>query len=242
MNDISQNLPLIEQMTLAKGMTVDYVQRLYAQGPTQSLIDEGMKLGDVIFQIVKRHDCFNLFLQQWSDYEPNFHAHPFQVAMFSMMICKSMEWDSPRSIQAIVLGALVHDIGMTKLPEEIWETPQNKLNQAQYQIYTKHTQWGMELLQGISNVPEAVIQIVYQHHETSDGLGFPNELSSTKIYPLAKVVTLADQFARTIVEKNVPPYACLPAFITDPINIKKFDSDHLKAFIKCFLKANKKKG
>lgn len=151
-----------------------------------------------------------------------------------------MKWKSVRTIEAIALGSLLHDIGKMKLDKRIREKDVEHLTDAEYIQYKRHPAYGVELLQKCDGVNESVIQIVYQHHELMDGTGFPNSLSGTKIYPLAKVVCLADAFVHSMLKKRLTPLDTLKELISDRRQVFKYDPLIVKAFITCFIKVEEK--
>lgn len=237
----SADATIEEQIKAAKEVTNKYIETVYSQGLSPALFDNGNKLGDAIHQMVMRNKDFHLVLQKINDYGSDLTTHPFWVAFFSMLMCKTLNWDSPRTIQVIAIGGLLHDIGLTRLPKEMREYRPESWNSEQRAMYEIHPKLGIDVLQEMEKVPEPIIQIVYQHHETSDGLGYPNLLSDTKIFPLAKVVILANHFSRFIMTKNLTPFEGLKEFIVDRGEIQKFDPVIIKSLIKCFMKADKEK-
>ncbi len=83
-------------------------------------------------------------------------------------------------------------------------------------------------------INSSVLQIVYQHHETIDGEGYPNKLSGVKIFPLAKVVNLADAFSDFLQNKKITPKVGISCFTEDEDRMKKYDISLVKALIAGF--------
>ncbi len=48
------------------------------------------------------------------------------------------------------------------------------------------------LLQQSEDVPENVIKLVSQHHEFSDGSGYPKHLKDTEVFELVEILQVAD--------------------------------------------------
>lgn len=80
-----------------------------------------------------------------------------------------------------------------------------------------------------STVPADVVRIVLQHHENCLGTGFPNRLTATQIYPLAKVVSAANRFCELVlpgpVYRQHEPKAALQLMADS----KEFDAGVLAA-------------
>jgi len=121
----------------------------------------------------------------------NLITHSMSVAVVAAKIAKLMNY-SPEEINNIVLGALLHDIGKTKLPEHIANRMGYSSPDDEY-IYQSHVQIGYDLVKSLG-LPRDVIITLIQHHEYNDGSGFPLHLGAGKIHPYAQIVTLADMF------------------------------------------------
>ena len=63
-------------------------------------------------------------------------------------------------------------------------------------VYESHCIRGMEMLRAITDIPDDVIDIAYEHHEACNGRGFPRKIKQMYINPLARVVGLADKFCQ----------------------------------------------
>ena len=84
-------------------------------------------------------------------------------------------------------------------------------------------------------ITEPILQIVEQHHEAMDGSGFPSGLTSTKIYPLAKIVGLADHFTNIMLRQKLSAQDTLRTFLQDKKNIYCFEADLVLKLANAFL-------
>lgn len=117
--------------------------------------------------------------------------HSMSVAIVSAKIAKLLNY-SPEQINIIVLGALLHDIGKTKLPPHIAKRT-GYISPADEALYQSHVQTGYDLVKSL-RLPREVILILVQHHEYNDGSGFPLHIKAGKIHPYAQIVAFADMF------------------------------------------------
>jgi putative nucleotidyltransferase with HDIG domain len=128
--------------------------------------------------------------------------HSMTVSAISIIIAHSIGWKNQSTLEKVALGALLHDIGMKELPQDIVNRPRHQMTYEEQQIYESHAFRGMETLRSMPSIPEDILKIVYEHHENSIGQGYPRKLRDYKMNPLAKVVALADGFA-DLTMKNV---------------------------------------
>jgi HD-GYP domain-containing protein (c-di-GMP phosphodiesterase class II) len=137
------------------------------------------------------------------------------------------------------IGALFHDIGLLQLPEGIKNKSITVLTDDELLMFHQHPNLGREALNSMTIITNMTKEIVLQHHETIDGRGFPFGLSGLKIYPLAKIVGLADTFADLLIDKGISPRLGIKEFLAVRDNLVKYDADLVKSLVKGFVPLNK---
>jgi putative nucleotidyltransferase with HDIG domain len=122
--------------------------------------------------------------------------HSYMVSLFSIILAKKLGMISNRILLQIGLGALLHDIGQTRINQEIF----NKINltPAEWETIKDHPQLGLKILDHSKSINSAVRSIIIQHHEQFNGRGYPNRLHNNQIFPPAKVVSIADGFCSIV--------------------------------------------
>ena len=139
---------------------------------------------------------------------------------------------TPKELDNLHRGALLHDIGKIGVPVAVLDKP-GKLDDEEYRIIKRHPQIGARILEPIAAYEE-IIPIVLQHHERYDGKGYPDGLSGDAIDIGARILAVADVFDAL---KSDRPYregwALERAIdlITQEAG-RQFDPDVVKAFLK----------
>lgn len=100
---------------------------------------------------------------------------------------------SKDQLQLVGLGALMHDVGMVKVPPSILEKPMG-LTEQEFEIMKSHVRHGVEILRRSKGFPPEAIQMVEQHHERNDGSGYPNELSGDTIGMSGAIAAIVDVY------------------------------------------------
>jgi response regulator RpfG family c-di-GMP phosphodiesterase len=89
-------------------------------------------------------------------------------------------------------GALLHDIGMISIPDQILFKP-GPLAEEEWKILRQHPVIAYELLLPITFLQPA-LDIPYCHHEKWDGTGYPRGLKGEEIPMSARIFSVADEF------------------------------------------------
>jgi HD-GYP domain-containing protein (c-di-GMP phosphodiesterase class II) len=97
----------------------------------------------------------------------------------------------PDELDRLALAALVHDLGMFRLPEQLLEQ-QGRWSREQIEIMRRHPTTGAELLKQAASDQPWLAEVVEQEHERANGTGYPKGLQGPQIHEFALVIGLAD--------------------------------------------------
>ncbi len=131
-------------------------------------------------------------------------AHSMLVSMVSVMLGMKHDWVKPATLEKLSLGGFLHDIGKIKLPPEILAKPISTLSRDERIIFESHVEIGAQLLSQAKTMPDDILLMVLEHHERSDGSGYPKKLKDFQISPLARVVALANAFVERVQQEQKP--------------------------------------
>jgi len=154
------------------------------------------------------------------------------AAILSSLIAVELKFPHHEVMQ-VVTGALLHDIGMVRLPKEI-TGKSGGLSGEELQRMQAHPLYSYKIVTKELLYPEDVGLIALQHHERWDGEGYPRRISGTSINMGARIVSVADAFEAMVSEKpyrnSMIGYQAMKNLLSD--NSRRFDPDVLKGFIK----------
>jgi HD-GYP domain-containing protein (c-di-GMP phosphodiesterase class II) len=161
-----------------------------------------------------------------------FAKSSMNAAILSYLITAEFKAPNHKLLQ-IVTGALLHDVGMLRLPQEILNK-QGELTGTELQYMQTHPVVSYRIVCKEFLYPEEVGQVVLQHHERWDGTGYPQGLGGTRIDSGARIVSVVDAFEAMVSKKpyrnSMIGYQAMKNLMAD--NSRRFDSNVLKAFIK----------
>ena len=119
-------------------------------------------------------------------------SHSVNVAVFSIKIGIGLRYDRDKLLR-LGLAALLHDVGMTKIPNSII-FKHGKLTPNEFNIIKEHPIHGYELVKHLKDTHPYITEVVLQEQEREDGSGYPQNLTGDKVNEMAKIVGLADVF------------------------------------------------
>jgi HD-GYP domain-containing protein (c-di-GMP phosphodiesterase class II) len=116
-------------------------------------------------------------------------GHTERAAAVAVALAQRLGY-SGEDLDAIEVGALMHDIGKIGVPEHILHKP-GPLNEEEWEVMKRHPLTSEYILFGIDLSP-IVLQIARSSHERYDGGGYPDGLAGEEIPLPARIVFVAD--------------------------------------------------
>jgi putative nucleotidyltransferase with HDIG domain len=117
--------------------------------------------------------------------------HTERVAELAIELARRLGY-SGSDLDAIEIGALLHDIGKIGVPEAILHKP-GPLSEEEWKVMRRHPLVSEHILSGIGLSP-IVLQIARSSHERFDGQGYPDGVAGDEIPLPARIVLVADAF------------------------------------------------
>ena len=135
-------------------------------------------------------------------------------------------------IDDIVLGSLLHDCGMMRIPDAILNK-KTALSDTEMQTVAAHTIYGYKAALSEFVYTERVAMLVLEHHERWDGKGYPNGLDKDSIEIGARIIAVVDAFVAMTAHKAyrnaLLGYDAMKTLLAD--KGRRFDYEVIKAMI-----------
>jgi HD-GYP domain-containing protein (c-di-GMP phosphodiesterase class II) len=171
-------------------------------------------------------------LRNFDDYT---YVHSVNVCVLSLVLGFHLGLDR-RRLSNLGVGALLHDIGKTKLPIELVNKP-DVYDEYDWQMMRKHPIFGVKALLKTRVADETAARAsaaVFEHHLAFDGSGYPELLNKRKPSLFACIVAIADSYNAMTSGRVYHVKRLLPdEAISNMVNRvgKAFDPMLLKVFI-----------
>jgi putative nucleotidyltransferase with HDIG domain len=160
------------------------------------------------------------------------YVHSVNSAILALAIGELMKLPPHRMIE-LGLAALLHDIGMLKLPDAVYLKEDN-LSEKEFQLIRAHTTLGYKILKGFS-VSEEIALAAEEHHERLDGSGYPKSLRADKISLYSRIVAVVCSYdaitSRRLFKAPNDPHAAVMELLKG--RNKSYDENVIRSLIVC---------
>lgn len=210
------------------------MDQIYNDGISKELFFSSKQVLDSSLDIMsKNKDIFNIF-HLLNQVDEESYRHSLGMSIYSVLIAKELKWETEGTLFKLSLGALFSDIGLKYLK---FSNNEDWVSEDAVHKYKTHPLIGAKIISECEDIHQDIVDIIAQHHENSDGTGFPRKLQRKSIHPLARVVRVAHEFcALTFATKDNPspdrPEKVIKQLYSS--QTKKIDLDLLAALAKVY--------
>jgi len=141
---------------------------------------------------ILRHPDALVLLASLGNKDKSLVTHALSVCTLSLAFGRSLGFETDTLVD-LGLGALLHDIGEIKIPDQLLGNVVNA-SEEERALLEGHTVIGAMMLKKLGNLPDNVIAIVHDHHERADGSGYPDKLTGAAINVHTKIVSIVDTY------------------------------------------------
>jgi putative nucleotidyltransferase with HDIG domain len=127
-------------------------------------------------------------------------THSVNVCTFAVALAQQMGRHDEQYLHDLGIGALLHDIGKSKISERILNK-RTSLSPMEFELMKKHPKWGVEILAATDMIEPSSYYPVLQHHERGNKTGYPNNLSLDEMHEYSRIVAIVDTFDAMTTER-----------------------------------------
>jgi putative nucleotidyltransferase with HDIG domain len=107
------------------------------------------------------------------------------------------------ALRAVALGAMLLDVGKTRIPAAILDKP-GRLDEQERALMRRHVEFSLEIVREAGALDPRVLEMVENHHERHNGSGYPRGLAGDAIPVYGRIAGLVDTYDAMITSR---PYA-----------------------------------
>lgn len=179
-----------EIKTLALDRLEDTLTSLSRHQPTSLMAIED-SVHDITREVIEHQELVIPIsqLQKHNDYT---FTHSLNVTVIALLLGKYLNLNE-KNLVALGMGAMFHDLGKLSIPLDILDKP-GKLTDPEFQIMKQHPLFAQEILDENTNLSDQIKNVVAQHHEKTNGTGYPLGITHRNMDCLSCVVAVADVY------------------------------------------------
>jgi len=148
-------------------------------------------IGNMVDSVVRNPDAL-VCLSQLKDVSEYTALHSIRTSIIALAFGRHLALNRDELVN-LGMGVMLHDIGMVKVPKDILDK-HGGLTREEFEIMAKHVQWGLEIVQASGGLPPGAMDVIGQHHERSDGQGYPQHRKGAGIAPAGMLGAIVDVY------------------------------------------------
>jgi len=170
---------------------VEDIARDVKLGRQVNILEAEDIVSNIFGSLVRNQDALFTLISFKNKHEYTFN-HSVNVAVLMTAFCKATGMTNDE-IKIHGTGAILHDVGKAKVPDEIINKPDN-LSPEEFDEIKKHPGYGKEIVENIDGITNEMIDIIYEHHENIDGSGYPRGIKGVEISYGGRIAAIIDVY------------------------------------------------
>jgi len=175
--------------------SIDLVHEVFEDAQKKRNIDTaGVKIsvGLLTESVIRNPDALMLFSQikRKDDYTAQ---HSIRVCILALTLGRQLGME-PGTIKSLGIGALLHDIGKVRVPDEILNKT-TALTKSEKELVKLHVPYGLQILRSQApGLPTVALDFAGWHHERYDGSGYMSGAKGNEISQFGHIGAITDHF------------------------------------------------
>ncbi|WP_341503214.1 HD-GYP domain-containing protein [Gallaecimonas sp. GXIMD4217] len=159
--------------------------------------------------------------------------HSLNVCILMALFARHLGLDA-ELVDQLAIAGLLHDIGKIKVRESVLMKP-GKLTDAEFEEMKSHVVHSRAILESQPDFPQAVIEVVANHHERLDGKGYPHGLGAERLSSFDRMIAIVDVYdamtAERVYKAGMAPTQALKMLME--LSGSHFDKALVQQFVRC---------
>lgn len=187
-----------------KNVSYPYLGKTFS-GLIESILDD-----------LSARDDAMIMMMNMNSMDHYLYRHSLNVCVYTLQLGQFHGY-TKEELTVLGLGALLHDIGKTKLPLELLTKP-SRLTDEEFEMIKRHPELGFKMLKDEPGIPLLSAHCAYQHHEKMDGSGYPRGIRGSEIHEYARWIAITDAYdamtTHRVYRKAMLPHQALEVLYT----------------------------
>lgn len=175
------------------------VQYVFANPDAEGFTEAAENISSVLMDTIMSDDAVAVDINMLKVSDEYTFRHSVDVATIAMIIGRKYGLNREQ-IREIGTAGLLHDVGKSKIPNEVLNKP-SQLTDEEFEQMKMHSTFGYRILQEKGTFSKGILLGVLQHHEKVSGDGYPIGLKEDQIHTYAKIISVADIYDALVTDR-----------------------------------------
>jgi HD-GYP domain-containing protein (c-di-GMP phosphodiesterase class II) len=226
-----ESQPLLNRVAVMTEVIRDVLEEQFATGTTDSIVATCKEFGAYTADALGREPVGLKELAKVLHHDYATFTHAANVAIYAVVLGRAIGLNIEQ-LEEIATGALLHDLGTLQIDERILNKPA-RFTEEETKEVRKHTALGLERVSQRTDLTFGQFMMIYQHHERSNGSGYPVGCSHDEIHPWARLCAIVDVYdALTSIRPYRPAMSTKTAYaVLERGRGSEFDEEMLSCWL-----------
>lgn len=147
---------------------------------------------ELVDYLISNKDIGNKHLVEIKTHDNYTYVHSLNTCVIALFFGTQLSYPKSRLVD-LGIGALLHDIGKTRIPKEILNK-NGRLDAEEFALIKQHPQIGYNIVERLDYISDRSKLAILEHHERIDGSGYPKGLNGKQISKFAKITSISDVY------------------------------------------------
>ena len=180
----------------------DFLRKPYERSELLARIRSVLRLADAMAEVDGAHGVIVALANAVEAKDELTERHCQRLATLARELAVAAGVD-PHELRAIVLGAMLHDVGKIGIADSLLTKPA-PLTDAEWTVMRRHPLIGETICEPLRGSRQ-FLPVIRHHHERWDGTGYPDRLRGAAIPLGARIVGLVDAFDAIVHDRPYRP-------------------------------------
>lgn len=225
----SAKIPTIEKAQILRASSMAIVEELFEHPDVNVALNSSRPVIENFVNFMEAEPEAMGHLIGLSGHDFYTFNHSLDVSIYALGLGKALGMNA-KELEELGLGSLFHDIGKRNVSLDIL-CKKGALSKDEWSIMQLHPQYGYVILNANPTITEGMKAACFEHHESFQGNGYPQQLQSHEIHPHARIVAITDTYDALTTQRSYnTPLMPLDALVMMKEKIHgRYDPDMLEA-------------
>lgn len=225
-----------DKAQILRESSVALMEDLFENPDVNKALDEAKPIINDFINLMDAAPEAMQFMLSLSGHDFYTYNHSLDVSIYSLGLGRALSF-SNKDLEELGIGSLFHDIGKRNVSLDIL-CKKGGLTDSEWEQMKMHPQYGLIILNEHPNISDGVKAACFEHHESWQGNGYPQQLSAHDIHPFARIVAITDTYDAMTTQRsyNVPLAPIDAVTMMKEKLINRYDPEMLKALYSVLFK------